>query len=180
MELYNDPLLDNEGDITETRDYETYREAFEEGAKRKYEIVAPYVQNGRIIDIGCATGEIIRLMGQDARLAESDLYGIEASRYLYNICEQRRQNGEFANENTFFYQRNFMTGKIFPDNSVNTTTTYSLSHEVESYLGHDALRQFIKKIYDMTASGGVYINSDVVGPDEKNRWVVLKAQQRQR
>lgn len=174
VELHNDPLLGDEGDITDTRDYETYRQAFEDGAKRKYEVIRPYVKNGRIVDIGCATGEIIKLMGEDTKLGEADLYGIEASQKLYKICEQRRQDGHFKNENTFFYQRNIMTDIIFPNNSVDTTTTFSLTHEIESYLGRDALYEFLKRLYDQTTPGGVFINSDVVGPDNKDQVVIMK------
>lgn len=174
LEVFNDPLLGDEGDITETRDYETYRRDFEVGAERKFELIKPFIKSGRVVDIGCATGGVIQLMSRDPKLAESDLYGIEASRKLYDICEQRRKNGEFSNDNVFFYQRNIMTGMIFPDNSIDTTTTFSLTHEIESYLGRDALLQFIKKIYAQTASGGVFINSDVVAPDNKDQLVLLK------
>jgi ubiquinone/menaquinone biosynthesis C-methylase UbiE len=128
IEVFNDPLLGDEGDITETRDYQTYRQAFEDGAERKYRLIAPHIKGGRIVDIGCATGSIIRMMSKDKSLVESDIYGIEASRKLYDICEQNRQDGYFSNENVFFYQRNIMTGTIFPDNSIDTTTTLSLTH----------------------------------------------------
>ena len=39
QELFDDPLLGRDGDITETRDYNTYVRAFDDGAKRKYEII---------------------------------------------------------------------------------------------------------------------------------------------
>lgn len=174
VEVHTDPLLGEEGDITDTRDYETYRQAFEEGAQRKYELIRPYIKNGRIVDIGCATGAILKLMSEDQKLLEADLYGIEASQKLYRICEQRRQEGHFKNENTFFYQRNIMTDVIFPNDSVDTTTTFSLTHELESYLGRDALLEFINRLYQHTATGGVFINSDVVGPDQKDLTVLLK------
>lgn len=174
VQIFNDPLLSDEGDITDTRDYDSYRRAFEAGIDRKYELVRPFLHTGRIVDIGCATGEIIKFMSENESLLESDFYGIEASRKLYSICEQRRQNAEFGNENVFFYHRNIMTEPIFPPNSVDTTTTFSLTHEIESYLGREALLEFLRRVYQQTVSGGVYINSDVVGPDNKEQTVYLK------
>jgi SAM-dependent methyltransferase len=174
VELYNDPLLGDEGDITDTRDYETYRKAFEDGARRKYNIIRSYIKNGRIVDIGCATGEIVKLIAEDPTLIEADIYGIEASQALYRICEQRRQDGHFKNENTFFYQRNFMNDVIFAENSVNTTTTFSLTHEIESYLGRQVLEEFLQRIYNQTTTEGVFINVDVVGPEHKDEIIVME------
>lgn len=174
VEVYDDPLLGDEGDITDSRDYEEYRNAFERGAERKYAIVDRYVRPGRIVDIGCANGSIIALMSKDDRLRESDLYGIEVTRALYERCLQRKQNGDFGNENVFFYQRNIMSGKLFPDQSVQTTTAFSLTHEIESYLGRESLLKFLEQIYNHTAPGGVFINSDVVGPTNGDREVWLR------
>ncbi len=175
VDVHNDPLLSDEGDITEHRDYATYRQAFDEGAERKYGPMSGYIKPGRIVDVGSATGSIIKLMSDDPALADADLYGIEVARPLYEICRQRKANEEFGNENTFFYQRNIMTGKLFPDNTVNTTTTFALTHEIDSYIGRDGLNKFITQVYDQTAPGGVWINSDVVGPEggEKIVWLWL-------
>ena len=175
VEIFQDPLIDSDdGDITTTRDYATYRQAFEDGAVRKVAEFADYVQPGRILDVGCATGETIKLLTQRPDLFESDFYGVEAARPLYQICEQRKNNGEFGNANTFFYQRNIMRSSLFPHNSLDTIITMALTHEIESYLGRDELRRFIKRMYDITAPGGVYINYDVVAPKNKDQQVYVK------
>lgn len=175
IETFNDPLTSDDGDITATREYETYRAAFEDNAFRKVAEFAPYVQPGRIMDVGCATGQTIKLLGEIPELFESDFYGIEAARPLFDICEQRRHNGAFGNSNVFFYQRNIMRSEIFPANTLNTIITMALTHEIESYLGRESLLEFIKRMFDMLATGGVYINYDVVGPKEKDEhvWVNL-------
>jgi hypothetical protein len=103
---------------------------------------------------------------RDDRLRESDFYGIEIARHLYAECLHRKEQGAFANENVFFYQRDVAAGPIFAANSVNTFMTFSLTHEVESYLGREALHQFIRLLYDQTAMRGCWLNSDVIGPDE--------------
>lgn len=170
IDIFQDPLQEasSEGDLTTSRDYDTYRQAFEDNAFRKVEQFSQYVVPGRILDIGSATGQTIKLLSDIKRFEESDFYGVEAARPLYAICQQRKENGAFGNANVFFYQRNIMQSTLFPKNSVNTAITMALTHEVESYMGRDALMDFIKRVYDMITPGGVYINYDVVGPDNKN------------
>lgn len=177
VEIHSDPILGDEGDITDTRDYSTYVRAFDFGADRKYRYIQGLVRPGRIVDIGCATGAIIKEMGNDDELRESDLYGIEVTRKMYEICQQRKAAGEFNNENVFFYQRNILSGKVFPDNSINTTTAFSLTHEIESYVGREALKRMISQVYRQTAVGGVFINVDVVGPAHGDQLVLMKLNQ---
>lgn len=173
VEIHQDPLVGDEGDITETRDYEAYRAAFDQGAERKYRLLAPYVEPGRILDIGCATGSLIKQLDDDERFDESDFYGVEVAKPLYDYCQQRLHNGDFRNQNTFFYQRNIMRGKLFPDSTVNTSISISLTHEIDSYLGRNSLMRFIQQIYDHTVPGGVYLNLDVTGPEEPHKPVLL-------
>jgi SAM-dependent methyltransferase len=174
VEIFQDPLIESDdGDITTTRDYAVYRQAFEDGAVRKVSEFIDYVKPGRILDIGCATGETLKILSERPDLFESDFYGVEAARPLYQICQQRKQNGEFGSTNMFFYQRNIMRSSLFPHNSLNTIITMALTHEIESYLGRDELRRFIKRMYDIIAPGGVYINYDVVAPHNKDRQVYV-------
>jgi len=172
VEVFQDPLIDSDdGDITTTRDYATYRQAFEDGAIRKVADFGQYVEAGRILDVGCATGETLKVLSKRPDLFESDFYGVEAARPLFQICQQRKDNGEFGAANVFFYQRNIMRSSLFPHNSLNTIITMALTHEIESYLGRSELKSFINRMYDITAPGGVYINYDVVGPDDKDKIV---------
>jgi SAM-dependent methyltransferase len=174
IEVFQDPLItSDDGDITTSRDYQTYRRAFEDNAWRKVADFASEVQPGRILDVGCATGETLKLLSQRPDLFESDFYGVEAARPLYQICEQRKSAGDFGNANMFFYQRNIMRSSFFAHNTLNTIITMALTHEIESYLGRDALLAFVKRMYDMLAPGGIYINYDVVGPDDKDAIVYV-------
>lgn len=172
VEIFQDPLIDSDdGDITTTRDYTVYRQAFEEGAKRKVAEFEQYLRPGRILDVGCATGETLKLLSQKPELFESDFYGVEAARPLYQICQQRKDAGEFGEANMFFYQRNIMRSSLFPYNSLDTIITMALTHEIESYLGREELYRFIQRMYDITAPGGVYINYDVAAPEDKDQEV---------
>lgn len=174
IEVFQDPLItSDDGDITTSRDYQTYRRAFEDNAWRKVADFASEVEPGRILDVGCATGETLKLLSQQPDLFESDFYGVEAARPLYQICEQRKSAGDFGNANMFFYQRNIMRSSFFAHNSLNTIITMALTHEIESYLGREALLAFVKRMYDMLVPGGIYINYDVVGPNDKDATVYV-------
>ena len=175
QQIYADPLVDtDDGDITATRDYATYRAAFEDNAWRKVSEFADAVRPGRILDVGCATGQTIKLLSERPQLFESDFYGVEVARPLYEICQQRKTNGEFGDANVFFHQRNIMLTRLFEPNSLDTVITMALTHEIESYLGRDALLEFCARVHDMLRPGGVWINYDVVGPDGRDEPVLAR------
>lgn len=173
VDLFRHPFLTVDGDLTETRDYNTYVRSFDSGAERKYALVKDFVRPGRIVDIGCCTGSLLREITLDDRFRESDFYGIEVARRLYQECLHRKEQGAFANDNVFFYQRNAAAGPIFAPNSISTFTTFALTHELESYQGRAALERFIALLYGQVALGGRWINVDVVGPENNDEIIYL-------
>ncbi|GAA3343591.1 hypothetical protein GCM10020358_43470 [Amorphoplanes nipponensis] len=172
--VVNDPVVGDEGGLTATRNYRTYVEAFADSAARKWQQVEQHVRPGRIVDIGCGAGAVLELADREPALRESDLIGVEVARHLYEECVHKKAQGVFANANVFFYRRNVLGGAIFPPRSIDTTLTFALTHEIWSYGDRWAsLRRFAQAIYDHTAPGGVWINSDVCGPDGRDRPVRL-------
>jgi SAM-dependent methyltransferase len=176
--LFSDSIIGQDGDLTETRDYNSYVRQMDEIAGLKYSETAQYIQAGRIGDIGCAVGSWIKLACEDSRFRESDFYGIEVSRHLFDICQQRRHNGEFKNPYVFFAQKNAVTGLVFERSSMNTIFTSSLTHEIESYGSRQDLLKFIRNRYEELMPGGVWVNRDVVGPEDKTRIVLMKLNQK--
>jgi SAM-dependent methyltransferase len=172
--VVNDPVVGDEGGLTATRNYRTYVEAFADSAARKWTQVEQHVRPGRIVDIGCGAGAVLELADREPALRESDLIGVEIARHLYEECVHKKAQGVFTNANVFFYRRNVLGGAIFPARSIDTTLTFALTHEIWSYGDRgESLRRFAQAIYDHTAPGGVWINSDVCGPDNRNRRVLL-------
>ncbi|RKN45510.1 class I SAM-dependent methyltransferase [Micromonospora endolithica] len=172
--VVNDPLVGDEGGLTATRDYRTYVEAFADAAERKWAAVRQHVQPGRIVDIGCGAGAVLELADREAALHESDLIGVEVARQLYQECVHKKAQGVFRNANVYFFQRNVLGGAIFKDRSVDTTLTFALTHEIWSYgRQRESVLKFARRIHDHTVPGGVWINSDVCGPDDRHRQVIL-------
>ncbi|MGF6845569.1 hypothetical protein QFZ51_000804 [Chitinophaga sp. W3I9] len=171
--ILKDPIIGADGDLTATRDYNVYVKQMDDIAAQKYRETAPYIQPGNIGDIGCAVGSWIKMACEDDRLHECDFYGIEVSRHLYDICLQRKHNGEFANPSVFFSQKNAVTSLVFEAGSMNTIHTSSLTHEIESYGSREDLIAFIRNRYNELVPGGVWINRDVVGPENKDETILL-------
>lgn len=163
-EIFSDPLLGEDGDLTETRDYITYGDSFDRGADRKFDLVRKLIRPGRIVDIGCGTGALLAKIAEAPELDECDLFGLEAARPLFEICEHRRTMGWFDNENTFFYHRNVLNSPVLADASIDTTITMALTHEVLSYGSHEDVVAMANRIFQHTRPGGVWLNADVCGP----------------
>lgn len=176
----NDPVIGDDGGLTPTRDYHTYAESFEAASDRKWSQISDFVRPGRILDIGCATGGLLERIDRDPRFHESDLLGVEVARHLMAECEHKLNQGVFRNPNVFFFQRNMLGDATFPPNSIDTSISIALTHEIWSYTPPtdgssrlDAVRRFVHNIAGHTAPGGVWINSDVCAPDEPDRLVAL-------
>jgi SAM-dependent methyltransferase len=173
--VLGDPVVGSEGSLTDTRNYRTYAASFEAAAERKWAQARPYIVPGRIVDVGCATGAMLELAGRDPALAEADLFGIEVAQHLFEECVHKKSQGAFANPNTFFFQRNILAGPVFPDASIDTTLTFALTHEIYSYAGGaPALQKLARTIFEHTAAEGVWINSDVCGPQDGDQEVLLR------
>jgi len=172
-QILKDPIIGADGDLTDTRDYNAYVQQMDEIAAMKYHETAPYINPGKIGDIGCAAGSWIKMGSEDERLHECDFYGVEVSRHLFDICLQRKHNGDFLNPSVFFSQKNAVTSLVFDEGTMNTIHTSSLTHEIESYGSREDLLKFISNRYQELAPGGVWINRDVLGPDNKDEIILL-------
>ncbi|MEI8012513.1 MAG: transferase, partial [Candidatus Omnitrophota bacterium] len=172
--LFSDRMIGDDGDITSTRDYNSYVRQMDEIAGLKYEDTASFIQSGRVGDIGCSAGSWIKLACQDVRFRESDFYGIEVARHLYDLCLQRKHNGDFNSPFVFFSKKNAVMDLVFDEGSMNTIHTSSLTHEIVSYGSQADLLQFISNRYRELVPGGVWINRDVVGPEEKDSMVLMR------
>ncbi|MBC8109839.1 MAG: transferase [Verrucomicrobia bacterium] len=172
--LFRDKIIGEDGDITETRDYNSYVRQMDEIAELKFKETETHIREGRIGDIGCAVGSWIKLACLNPVLQESDFYGIEVSRHLYALCQQRKMNGEFGNPFVFFAQKNAVTGLVFEKNSMHTIHTSSLTHEIESYGNREDLLKFIKNRFEELTFGGIWINRDVVAPENPDEMIVME------
>lgn len=166
VRLWNETLLTEGGDITETRDYGTYTFSMSrsEVIDRKYEDIKEGIVPGVIVDEGCADGALLVRIAQD--FTDSDLIGIEITREYMAQAHERQRRGDFGNSFVFFYQRN-LSAPVFDANSIDTTICNSTTHEIWSYAGQDeALRGYLAHKYAQLKPGGSLIIRDVIGPED--------------
>ena len=172
--VFADAVVSGEdGGLTITRSYATYAASFETSAARKWEQIKGWVRPGRIVDVGCASGQLLAEAGKD--FPTSDMIGVETDRWLHAEAVHRAEQGAFPNPNTSFYRRNILAGEVFTPGSVDTTITIALTHEVFSYGQRDKdLTALMDTILKHTRVGGVWINLDVAGPKDPGRIVHLR------
>jgi hypothetical protein len=164
--LYNDTILTESGDITETRAYGTYTVGMSRSdvIELKYQDIHTSIQPGVIVDEGCADGALLARVARD--FSDSDLYGIEITREYIAEAEERVRRGEFGATFTHFYQRNLLE-PVFEPQSIDTVICNSTTHELYSYAGgDDALRRYLALKHDQLKVGGVLLIRDVIGPED--------------
>ena len=173
LRLWRDPLLNDEGSLTEDRDYASYAYGMSNNAiiGLKYDDIKPAIVPGKIVDEGCADGALLSLVARD--FPDSDLIGIEITGEFIARCLERQRVGDFGGAFVHFHQRN-ITQPIFEPGAIDTTICNSTTHELWSYGEQEAtLRAYLALKFEQTAKGGRLIIRDVVGPENRDEEVYL-------
>lgn len=178
MRLWRDPLLNDDGGLTTTRDYASYAYGMgnNEIVAVKYGDISHAIVPGKIVDEGCADGALLVRVAQD--FPDSDLIGIEITGEFMARCRERQRAGHFGSTFVHFHQRN-ITQPIFEEASIDTTICNSTIHELWSYGdGERTVRSYLRHKYRQTRPGGRLIIRDVVGPEDKEQVVHLRLEHR--
>jgi len=161
--IYRDPLTNQEGSLTEKRNYNTYARGMNEILRLKYADIRGAIRPGRIVDEGCADGGLLAEIAAD--FPDSDLYGIDLSAEFAARFAERKRSGEFGNVYTCFHLRNLLD-PIFEPGSVDTTICNSTLHELWSYAEQEkTVRSYLAMKAAQLRPGGRLIIRDVVGPE---------------
>ena len=166
-ELFSDSILNDNADLTDTRDYNTYAVGMDKNMEFKFKDISPFIVDGKIVDAGCGTGGMINLLAK--KYKESDIIGIEATRKFYEFCKMQ----DFGEAFVFFYRRN-ITDQNFKENTINTFIYSSVLHEIYSYINEKTLKQVLKNTYKQLTHKGRIVIRDVVGPENPKDIVLLE------
>lgn len=170
--LYQDPLTNQEGSLTETRNYSTYARGMNEIIRLKYLDIRAGIKGGRIVDEGCADGALLAEISRD--FPDSDLFGIDLSAEFAGRFHERQRTGEFGGAYVHFFHRNLLD-RIFEPESIDTTICNSTLHELWSYGdGEKSVRSYLQEKFRQLRPGGRLIIRDVVGPEDGEREVLLQ------
>jgi SAM-dependent methyltransferase len=173
LRLYRDPLLTEEGSLTEMRNYSTYAVGMSDKAilELKYNDIRQAIVPGRIADEGCADGALLVPIARD--FPDSDLIGIEITGEFMARCIERQRALEYGGTYIHFHQRN-ITEAIFQPESIDTTICNSTTHELWSYGDQEkTLLPYLKEKFRQTRKGGRLVIRDVVGPENREEEVLL-------
>ncbi len=169
--LYQDPLTNQEGSLTGTRNYSTYARGMNEIIRLKYLDIRAGIKPGRIVDEGCADGALLAEISRD--FPDADLFGVDLSAEFAGRFHERQRAGEFGGAYVHFFHRNLLD-TIFEPESVDTTICNSTLHELWSYgEGEKSVRSYLAEKFKQLRPGGRLIIRDVVGPEEGGREVLL-------
>lgn len=173
--IWRDPLLTESGSLTKERNYSTYASGMNHGAlmELKYNDIKEAIVPGKIVDEGCADGALLVRVAKD--FPDSDLIGIEITSEFMARCIERQRAGEFGETFVHFHQRNLLD-PIFEDESIEAVICNSTTHEIWSYGNREeSLMHYLRLKFAQLKPGGRLIIRDVVGPEDKERIVYLKA-----
>jgi SAM-dependent methyltransferase len=169
--LYQDPLTNQEGSLTPTRNYSTYARGMNEIIRLKYLDIQKAIRSGRIVDEGCADGALLAEISRD--FPDSDLFGIDLSSEFASRFLERQRAGEFGGAYVHFFHRNLFD-RVFEPESIDTTICNSTLHEIWSYgNGEKSVRSYLSEKFRQLRSGGRLLIRDVVGPNEGEQEVLL-------
>lgn len=172
--LWNDPILTEEGSLTESRDYGTYTYGMghTDLMDIKYNDIKEVLLEGRIVDEGCADCTLIQRITQD--FPDSDIIGIDLASEFIARCLERQRAGDFKQTFVRIHQRNLMS-PVFENDSIDTTICNSTTHEIWSYgSGEKDLKNYLDLKYKQTRRGGRLVIRDVVGPEGKDKIIYMK------
>ncbi len=170
--IYRDPLTNQDGSLTEKRNYATYARGMNEILRLKYLDIRDAIRPGRIADEGCAEGGLLAEIAGD--FPDSDLYGIDLSAEFAARFQERKRAGDFAGVYACFHLRNLLD-PLFEPASIDTTICNSTLHELWSYAGQEeTVRRYLAMKFEQLRPGGRLIIRDVVGPEDGDRLVLLR------
>jgi SAM-dependent methyltransferase len=171
--LFLDPLLNDSGSLTESRDYSTYARAMDAIIDLKLAEIRPGITPGKIVDEGCADGALLTRLA-DA-FPDSDFIGIDIAAEFIARAHERQRAGEFGGAFVHFHQRNLLQ-PIFQPGSIDTTICNSTLHELWSYgEGEATVRAYLAEKFRQTRPGGTLVVRDVTGFAERDRPVFMAA-----
>ncbi|MBX9690035.1 MAG: methyltransferase domain-containing protein, partial [Candidatus Obscuribacterales bacterium] len=109
--LFEDVLLNEDGELSHGRDFEAYSAGMDASMAMKVQDICPFVRPGKIVDKGCGTGTLLIHLSE--LFPESQIVGMDLSRELLHMSESQH----YPNHNVAVLKGNIIHQR-FADSSL--------------------------------------------------------------
>lgn len=160
--IYSQRLINDDGELAEHRDFETYSAGMDASLAQKIEDVQRWIVPGRIVDKGCGTGKLMQALSRF--FPRSSFVGVDLSREFLRRSDQNH----YASDDVTLVFGDASEVQVEPGTAT-TVLFASIMHEIYSYNGYDlghvqkALRSAAREL----KPGGRIIVRDGVSPGEE-------------
>lgn len=146
-------------ELADRPDFDHYAQSMNATMRVKWNDIEQYIVPGKIIDVGCGTGELTRLIGEN--FPNSHVIGLDMSDHFVHLS---RTNAKGLN-NVEILQSDVLAKKFDPG-TITTKIFSSIMHELASYNGYDKEipKQAIRQSFGELQSGGRIIIRDGISP----------------
>ena len=148
-------------ELAERPNFDVYVSGMNATVRMKWNDIEKYIIPGRIIDVGCGTGELTKIIAK--KFLNSQVIGIDISDYFVQLSRKNTK----ALENVEIQKCDIVTKKFEP-NSITTKLFSSVIHELASYKGYnrEIPKKVIKGSFKELKPGGRIIIRDGVSPGD--------------
>jgi len=175
-ELFKDVLVNDDGELSNGRDFKIYAVGMDASMADKVRDIGPHIRPGRIVDKGCGTGALLTHLSE--LFPESQIIGMDLSREMRTMSEGLH----YHNHNVAIVMGNIIEQR-FPQGSLSTVIYSSVMHEIYSYNGYDRdqIRLALKNTRTELARGGRLIIRDGIKPSPDCKiWMRVDGETRER
>lgn len=147
-------------ELAQKRYFHMYGRAMDAAIRQKMEDIFPWINSGTICDAGFGTGLFLRNLAR--QFADSEIYGIDASRHFFTQAVRR-----FRSTPRVHLLRANLLKQTFPGGFLDTKIFSSVLHEVYSYNGYrkQAVERTLRASFRELKQGGRLIIRDGIKPE---------------
>ncbi|MHA1380891.1 MAG: methyltransferase domain-containing protein [Candidatus Helarchaeota archaeon] len=155
-------------ELADRPDFEVYAKGMNITIRMKWRDINEFIIPGKIVDAGCGTGELIKLIAK--KYPNSQVIGLDISDYFVQLA--LNNTNEF--KKVEILQCDIRT-KQFESESISTKIFSSVMHELASYNSHnkETPKKAIKQAYKELKPGGRIIIRDGISPGKYSVYMWL-------
>ncbi|MFX0132685.1 MAG: methyltransferase domain-containing protein [Candidatus Hodarchaeota archaeon] len=148
-------------ELAERPDFDVYISGMNATVRMKWNDIEKYIIPGKIIDVGCGTGELTNIIAK--KYHNSHVIGLDISNYFVQLS--RKNTKDLKNVEI---QQCDIVSKDFEPESITTKIFSSVIHELASYKGYnkEIPKKVLKNSFKELKPGGRIIIRDGVSPGD--------------